>query len=79
MTPIKTRKSRDIQSDNNYEEKIPYMQTFRFIKVTRYHEGINEKSVYNKFFLNLVIFFKFHTRNKKIETVLKKVRKLGII
>ncbi len=28
---------RDIQSDNDYEEKIPY--TFLFIKVKRYHEG----------------------------------------
>ncbi len=26
----------DIRFDNDYEEKIPYMQTFRFIQVTRY-------------------------------------------
>jgi len=26
MTLIETRKSRDIQSDNDYEDKIPYMQ-----------------------------------------------------
>ena len=44
FTLIETRKSRDIQSDNDYEEKIPYMHTYRFIKVTRYHEGTNEKS-----------------------------------
>ncbi len=28
LTLIETWKSRDIQSDNDYEEKIPYMQTF---------------------------------------------------
>jgi hypothetical protein len=27
---------------NDYELKIPYMQTFRFIKVTMYHEGNKE-------------------------------------
>ncbi len=27
---IETRKSRDIQSDNDYVKKIPYMQTFRW-------------------------------------------------
>ncbi len=27
LTLIETRKSRDIQSDNDYEEKMPYMQT----------------------------------------------------
>jgi hypothetical protein len=31
-------------------KKIPYMQTFRFIKVTRYHEGTNEKYAYMVFF-----------------------------
>ncbi len=30
LTLIETRKSRNIQSENYYEEKIPYMQTFRF-------------------------------------------------
>jgi hypothetical protein len=25
--------------DNDYEYKIQYMQNFRFIKVTKYHEG----------------------------------------
>ena len=38
-TKFKFRYSRDIQSDSDSEEKIPYMQTFRFIKVKRYHEG----------------------------------------
>jgi hypothetical protein len=33
-----------MQSDKDYDEKIPYLQTFRLIKVTRYHEGTNEKS-----------------------------------
>ena len=50
MTLIETRKSRDIQSNNDNEEKIPYMQTFRFIKETRYHEGTNEKSANMVFF-----------------------------
>jgi len=40
MTLIETRKSRDIQSDNDYEEKIPYMQTFPFIKVKRYQRKV---------------------------------------
>ena len=39
LTLIETWKSGDIQSDNDSEEKIQYMQTFRFIKVKRYHEG----------------------------------------
>jgi hypothetical protein len=43
---------RDLQSDNDHEEKILYMQTFRFIKVTRYHEGTNETSAYMVFFLH---------------------------
>ena len=30
FTLIERRKSRYIQSDNNYEEKIPYMQSFRW-------------------------------------------------
>jgi hypothetical protein len=47
LTPIETRKSRDIQSDNDYEEKVPYMQTFRFIKVTRYHQ--RKVSIYGTF------------------------------
>ncbi len=38
LTLIETQKSRDILSDNDYEEKIPYLQTFRFIKVTRYYQ-----------------------------------------
>ena len=42
--------ARDIQSDNDYEEKIPCMQNFLFIKVTRYHEGTNEKSANMVFF-----------------------------
>ncbi len=50
LTLIETLKSRDIQSDTDYEEKIPFIQTFRFIKVTRYHEGTNEKSAYMVFF-----------------------------
>jgi len=50
LTLIETRKSRDIQSDNDHGEKIPYMQTFRFIKETRYHEGNNEESAYMVFF-----------------------------
>ncbi len=50
LSLIETRKSIDIQSDNDFEEKIPHMQTFLFIKVTRYHEGTNEKSVYMVFF-----------------------------
>ena len=29
LTLIETRKSRGIQSDNDYEKKIPYKQTFR--------------------------------------------------
>jgi len=33
-TLIETRKRRDIQSDNEYEEKIPYMQTFRLWYLT---------------------------------------------
>ena len=39
-----------VQSDNGYESKIPYMQTFRFIKITRYHEGTNENSAYGIFY-----------------------------
>ncbi len=36
------------------------MQTFRFIKVTRYHEGINEKSAYMVLFPhNQLIAFPF--------------------
>ena len=43
---VETRKSRDIQSDNDYEEKIPYMRTFNW-----YLRGTllllrNEKSEY---------------------------------
>ncbi len=54
---------RDLQSDNDYEEKILYMQTFRFIKVTRYHEGTNEKPAFMVFFTHyhyqIVYFFVF--------------------
>ena len=32
---MEKRKKRDTQSDNDYEEKIPYIQTFRFAKVSK--------------------------------------------
>jgi hypothetical protein len=36
LTLIETRKSKDkhLTHENDYELKIPYMQTFRFIKVS---------------------------------------------